>query len=68
MSESLTECSVSIPYQELWWFLVREGISQLLGGPFRSGMINHVEVNDLSSVMGEEDQHMKQLEGNGRYG
>ena len=51
MSESFAELTIAIPYQELEWLFVTKRVPQLLGGPFRTGMISHVEVNDLSSVM-----------------
>ena len=49
--EIFTEYVIAIPNQELGCFFITEGSSQLLSGPFRHGMISHVEVNDLSSVM-----------------
>jgi hypothetical protein len=39
----------------------------LLGAPVTSGMFGHVEMNNPSSVVRQEDEHMKKLEGNGRH-
>ena len=60
MSESLAEYLIAIPDQELGCFLVVECVCQLVGGPGRSGMMRHVEVNDLSSFVRKERQYIEQ--------
>ncbi len=40
--------AVAVANEETWCFLVREGIDDLLGGPFGVGIYHNVEVNDLS--------------------
>jgi hypothetical protein len=37
--------------------LVRKGIHDLLGGPGGSGMLGHVEVNDVPALMSEQDEN-----------
>ena len=65
VSEEFAECLATIADQELERLYVAECISQLLAGPFSSWVICHVEVDDPSSVVGEEHEHMEQLEGDG---
>jgi len=38
----------------------REGLDDLLGGPFRGGMLGDVEVDDAPSMMGQDDQDKEQ--------
>ena len=38
----------------------REGVNDLLGGPFRGGMLGDVEVDDAPSMMGQDDQDKEQ--------
>ena len=65
LREDFAELRITIPYQEPGWFLVREGVSQLLSGPLCRGMCSHVEVNDSSSIVRKEDKHIEQLGGDG---
>ncbi len=48
--KSLVGLTVGIPYQEFPWFDVRKDSPQLLGGPFRSGIIGQVAEDDSSPV------------------
>ena len=39
----------------------REGINDLLCGPLRSGMLSDVEVDDATSMVGQDDQDKEHL-------
>ena len=47
--------------------VVREGVPELLGGPRRSRMVGHRDVHKPSPVVGEDDEHKEQPEGDGRH-
>ncbi len=47
--------------------VVREGVPQLLGGPRRGRMLGHRDVHDPSPIVGEDDEHEEQSEGDGRH-
>ena len=48
VSELLVEDGVVIHEQESWRIVVIEGIPQLLSSPFRSGMLGHIVVDEMS--------------------
>ena len=57
--EVVTVDAVTITEQETWGLFVREGVDDLLGGPFGIGMVGHVEVNDPPLVITRCDEHVE---------
>jgi hypothetical protein len=66
VSELLVEDAVVVHEHESRWILVIEGIPQLLSGPFGGGMIGHIKVDELSSVVREKHQHIEDLKTDSR--
>jgi hypothetical protein len=46
--------AVSVAPQISWGRVPREGVDDLLGGPFRRGMFGDIEVDDASPLMRED--------------
>ena len=46
--------AVSIAQQISWGLVPREGVDDLLGGPFRRGMLGDIEVYDAAPLMRED--------------
>jgi hypothetical protein len=57
--------SIPIADEKTGRFFVREGIDDLLGGPFGVRIRGHVEVNDQSPVVTEHDEDVQHAEGHG---
>src|SRR5450432_3982061 len=57
VSQQVTRCSVP-----------GEGISKLLGRPFRGRMSRDVEVQDAPPLMGQHQEHIQNLETDSRHG
>jgi hypothetical protein len=49
--------AVPIAQQIPWGFVPGEGIYDLLSGPFRCRMLRDVEVDDATSMVGQDEQH-----------
>jgi hypothetical protein len=49
--------AVPIAQQIPWGFVPGEGIYDLLGGPLRCRMLRDVEVDDATSMVGQDEQH-----------
>ena len=60
--------AISVSQQIAWCGIKRKGFDDLLGCPLSGGMLGHVEVLDLATVMAENDEHIKHTEGGGRDG
>lgn len=58
--------AVAIANEKTRCFLVREGVDDLLDGPFGVGIRRDVEVNDLPPVVAEHDEDVQDTEGHGR--
>ena len=56
LAEILAINAVSVAYQILGSLLVREGLDDLLCGPFGRWMLSHIEVNDLSPIVQKDDK------------
>jgi hypothetical protein len=52
--------AVAIANQKTRCFFVREGVDDLLGGPFGEGIRGNVEVNHLSPVVTENDEDVEE--------
>ena len=57
---------VAIAIEKTWCFLVREGVDDLLGGPFGVRIRANVEVDDLPVIVAQHDEDVEDTEGHGR--
>ena len=55
--------AVAIANEKTWCFLVREGVDDLLGGPFGVGIRGNIEMNDLPPIVTEHDEDVQDTEG-----
>lgn len=60
--------AVAITNEKTRRFFVREGVDDLLGGPYGVGISGHVEVNDLAPVVTENDEDVQNAKSRGRNG
>jgi hypothetical protein len=60
--------TVPVPQNVLGGLIVREGFDDLLRGPLGSGMVGHIEVNDLAPVVKENDEAIQIAEVDRRDG
>ena len=63
--EVVTVDAIAIADEKPWGRLVREGVDDLLGGPFGIRIRGNVEVNDLSPIVTEKDENVQDAEGDG---
>lgn len=63
-----TEDRIPIEYKVPWRGVVRERLAQLLDHPGRCGIGRDIEMNDTSSTMLDDEQHVEHPQGNRRHG
>ena len=67
VSEIIAVDAVTITDEKTWGFRVREGVDDLLGGPFRSRVRGDVEVSQPPPVMTKYDEHVQHAKRGGRH-
>jgi len=65
--EVLAINAVAIANEKTWCFLVREGVDDLLGGPFGLGICGDVEVDNLATIVTHHDESVQNAESDGRH-
>ena len=54
--------------QQIWrCFIPWEGVNDLLGGPLRGGVFRDIEMDETSSLMGQDEQDVQHLVGDRRH-
>src|SRR6266481_821354 len=65
--EGIAEDSIAVAQQVARELVKGKGFSQLLSRPLRSGMGGHIEVQNATPVMGQYQEHVKNLETDGGH-
>jgi hypothetical protein len=67
-SEVLAVNRITIPQQVAWELAERKGVPQLLASPLSGWVAGHVEVEDATTIMGQDQKHVEDLKTDGRDG
>jgi hypothetical protein len=66
-SEVMAEDGIAIAQQVARELVEGKGLPQLLSRPLRGGMSGHIEVENATTVMGQDQKHVKNLETQGGH-
>jgi hypothetical protein len=64
----LAENGIAIAQQVARQLVEGKGLPQLLSGPLRGRMRGHIEVNNATTVMSQNQKHVQDLETEGGHG
>ena len=56
-SKVISVDGIAVTQQVLWRRLPWKGFNELLRGPFGRWMLRHIKVDDLPSIMAQDDEH-----------
>jgi hypothetical protein len=65
-SEVLAINRIAIPQQVAWELVEWERVPQLLAGPLGGWVAGHVEVEDATTIVSQDQKHVEDLKANGR--
>src|ERR1700730_14557172 len=68
LSEFSAKYAIPIPQHVAGDQIKREGLSQLLHGPFGRWMRGHVEMDDTAALVSHDQEHVKDLKADGGHG
>jgi hypothetical protein len=67
-SECIAEDGIAVAQQITRELVKGEGFPQLLSRPLRGRVSGHIEVKNTTTVMGQYEKHVKDLESDGGHG
>jgi hypothetical protein len=65
-AEPLAIGGIAVAQQVAWRAVPRKRLGDLAGEPVRSGMLSDGDVEDLAPIVTEHDEHIEELERDGR--